>query len=794
MKFLTSLLVLFVLAGFCFLSSHAAASGQVRSLLTSPLRGRVMNSASSAHVHRVWHKHSHMNSVDPHAVLHLTIALKQRNLAQLKSIATAVSDPFSPSYGQHLSLEELRDLVAPTKTARQHVQTFFKQHGATYVTETLSGDFINVGVPVHVASTLFGNPQFHLFEHKHSNRKVIRTLDQWYIPFEIEKHVDVITGLHDFFDHTQERQMTKLAHQLNSTPSHQKRFQHVKVNKQTLPHLLASTAVRSACGSSAPTFGRMKGSSKDLSVIVELWCQDGVYTSNPASPCSDNGRTAIRLITLNIGDKTGVAEYSLVPNAQVCQFNSVTVQCTFPTIFFTEYNRLNISAASQFNDGTTSPLGYFPTLFSPSPYLTPDIIATRYGIPPHTVATNTQNLQGVPAFEEQYINTDTDYYNFQKYMGIPWNNCTIIGQNDPTNPGGESTLDIQWISAMGAGVPSIFMSVTGPGPAKPPGQGAYILEWAALVNNMATGTAPWVWSVSYGDEEMGYFNKFGSFSYIDRMEVELQKFAARGFTVFAGSGDAGASNVGEAGNDISPTQPSCDANHPFYPSNSPWVTSVSSTFLSPNYLPVCSQQMSPFLPITCEKVGEVAVGVTQGLFWTTGGGFSNRSDVNPIPEWQAEAVYSYLKQAEATNTLPPSTYFNNGGRGYPDVATLGHNLIMHFAGSLTTVDGTSASGPVMAGMLSLINDARLNAGLSTMGCVNPFLYAAANADPSSFNDIVVGDNKSGDIQSKCSPYATFCENGFQTAPGWDPVTGLGSPNISVLKELALTKFKPSMKK
>jgi hypothetical protein len=46
----------------------------------------------------------------------------------------------------------------------------------------------------------------------------------------------------------------------------------------------------------------------------------------------------------------------------------------------------------------------------------------------------------------------------------------------------------------------------------------------------------------------GYFNKFGSWSYFDRMESELAMMAARGLTVFAGSGDAGATNVGEAGN------------------------------------------------------------------------------------------------------------------------------------------------------------------------------------------------------------------------------------------------------
>lgn len=359
------------------------------------------------------------------------------------------------------------------------------------------------------------------------------------------------------------------------------------------------------------------------------------------------------------------------------------------------------------------------------------------------------------------------------------------GLNDPTQPGGESTLDIQYISAVGQGITTTFMSLSnaGPagsgGPAKPPGDGAYILEWAAHISDMQS--APFVTSISYGDTEDGYYTKFGSFTYIDRMEVELAKMAARGMSVLAGSGDAGVSNVGEEGNDISDTDPTCSPFRPFYPSNSPYVTSVSSTFLSTNYLPVCQSNLVPSLPIVCQQIGEIAVGVSQGLFWTTGGGFSNRSDVNPQPSWQQAVVQNYLNTA----ILPPAGVFNARGRGYPDVATIGHNLLMHFAGNLTTVDGTSASGPVMAGLISLLNDYRLRAGKPTMGLLNPFLYQSAASETSAFMDVTVGHNNDGDIQPKCGAYPSTCPDGFKTAPGWNPVTGLGTPNWSVLKTLAM---------
>jgi len=333
--------------------------------------------------------------------------------------------------------------------------------------------------------------------------------------------------------------------------------------------------------------------------------------------------------------------------------------------------------------------------------------------------------------------------------------------------------------AMGAGVPTTFWSVTGSGPAH---GSAYILTWAMQIAN--TTTPPLVTSISYGDTEQGFFDHFGNYDYVNRMNDELAKMALRGLTVIAGSGDAGASNVGEEGNDISPTDPTCVPFRPFFPSNSPYVLSVSSTFLTPNALPICNQQLSNQQPIQCQQVGEVGVSVTDGLFWTTGGGFSNMSS-NPAPDWQRAEVTSYLTSMSNRGKLPPNEYWNQNGRGYPDVSTVGHNLLMVFGGHITSVDGTSASGPVMAGLISLLNDARLNADKPPLGFVNEFFYDAHRTHPAAFQDVVLGTNADGDIQPRCSPYPMTCPYGFFAAPGWDPVSGLGTPNFSVLLDLAL---------
>ena len=73
-------------------------------------------------------------------------------------------------------------------------------------------------------------------------------------------------------------------------------------------------------------------------------------------------------------------------------------------------------------------------------------------------------------------------------------------------------------------------------------------------------------------------------------------------------------------------------------------------------------------------------------------------------------------------------------------------------------------------MVSLLNDARIAAGLPSLGFLNPWLYAKGFKG---LNDIVAGKNPG------CGT------NGFEAVKGWDPITGLGTPNFGLLKDLVL---------
>ena len=118
----------------------------------------------------------------------------------------------------------------------------------------------------------------------------------------------------------------------------------------------------------------------------------------------------------------------------------------------------------------------------------------------------------------------------------------------------------------------------------------------------------------------------------------------------------------------------------------------------------------------------------------------------------------------------PNVYNDTGkARGFPDVAAIGLNVATVFNGSAYGIGGTSASAPIFASIVTLLNEARLAAGKGPIGFLNPTLYK----NPSAFNDITIGNNPG------CGT------GGFNATPGWDPVTGLGSPNFEKLKTVFL---------
>lgn len=245
-------------------------------------------------------------------------------------------------------------------------------------------------------------------------------------------------------------------------------------------------------------------------------------------------------------------------------------------------------------------------------------------------------------------------------------------------------------------------------------------------------------STSYGYNEADL-----TAAYEMRQCNEYMKLGLQGTTVLYSSGDFGV--AGNGGQCIAPNGSYNDGTsgrfNPSFPSTCPYVTAVGATQIKPGASVTTPEE-------ACETV----------IF--SGGGFSN---VFPLPSYQSATVQGFF-----ANHPPPYTaaQYNNSQqtRGYPDISANGANYVVAIDGTFSLVYGTSASSPVVGSILTLVNEARLTIGKSSIGFINPTLYA----NPGILNDITSGGN-----QGCGTP-------GFTATTGWDPVTGLGTPNFPKL--------------
>ncbi|KAH8889041.1 subtilisin-like protein [Thozetella sp. PMI_491] len=248
-------------------------------------------------------------------------------------------------------------------------------------------------------------------------------------------------------------------------------------------------------------------------------------------------------------------------------------------------------------------------------------------------------------------------------------------------------------------------------------------------------------AVSYGQLE-GALPVF----YQQRQCYEWGKLALQGTTVIFASGDAGVANAYNANHPticLNAEYGYVDANGtkflPSFPQNCPYITTTGGTQL----------------------LGSIEEGEVVAPF--SGGGFS---DIFAAPPWQNAAVSGYLN---ANDPGYGPEVFNRSGRGFPDMATISTNVAVVYLNRTLAISGTSAGPPIFGSMITLLNEERLHAGKPPIGFLNPLMYA----HPEMFNDITDGSNPG------CGT------DGFQAARGWDPVTGLGTPDYEKFRRVLL---------
>lgn len=367
-----------------------------------------------------------------------------------------------------------------------------------------------------------------------------------------------------------------------------------------------------------------------------------------------------------------------------------------------------------------------PPLDVPDRGLTPDALLTTYNADSLAQAGFTGKGTTVVIFAfDGYDQADLD--TFTSLFALPPLTPTLVG-GQPTEPHGETTMDLQLVHAMAPDARKVVVN------ARPTveGDGNYekIGQLMESVDREFPG-AVWSFSIGWGCDRL--------LTAADLAPVRsaLRTAQAHGTTAFDASGDLAGLEC-RGGQDWS-SPPGPDDVGLDSVASIPEMTSVGGTTVS----------TGP----DGEWLSEQAwfdVPLSQG----TGGGVSALFD---RPDWQRGVSIEY----------------DSGHRLTPDIAAVADpftGVKFVFQQQVLVGGGTSQAAPIWAGLAAVMNQYLTANGGRPLGDLNPMLYrVAAGAPLPGFRDVALGGN--------AVSLAT---------PGYDLVTGLGSPNVDNLARNILT--------
>ena len=335
---------------------------------------------------------------------------------------------------------------------------------------------------------------------------------------------------------------------------------------------------------------------------------------------------------------------------------------------------------------------------------------------------------------------------------------TVVGKGDSSESSGieakfETALDTQTLLGLAWPAKGILYNnggVFGPNPGQTYDNFVNFLQ--QLITNK---TVPSVVSFSESMPE-----DMMDSAYAKRLCNMMAQVGARGVTLLFSSGDNGPNGDQPSGTHKKIFEPE-------FPSSCSWVTAVGGTT---NLADETAATKS-----TISVVGKLS-------YTASGGGFSN---LFKTPSYQTAAVQNYT-----TNHIPESYHsvpgFNAKGRGIPDISAFSTNFPTVVDYITIPIGGTSASTPLWAAIVTLLNDYEASKGRPALGFLNPWLYSLTSC----LKDIKTGGNNAGscDVLSGCKLSKTL---GYNVTAGWDPVTGLGSPIFTELTKALDAQAKKS---
>ncbi len=415
---------------------------------------------------------------------------------------------------------------------------------------------------------------------------------------------------------------------------------------------------------------------------------------------------------------------------------------------------------------------------------------------------------GQSAVDVQY----NDLATFRTAAGLAANPPTIMPVPSGSTPTrcsgdeGESDLDLEWSGGIAPKATIIFMTAS-LGTGDTCGGARSNSVWNALQQAVQDNVAPFI-ATSYGYCESGLGQAFAN-----QIRGVAQQAVTQGQTIVAATGDAGAADcdsgasatqglaidipaaipevtaaggtefTGDTAGTVSGTAPNTTAGATQY-----WAASGTGTddpiASALSYIP--EEGWNDTTASIAAGQGLSATGGGSSIYfqkptWQTGTGAST-DIMRDIPDVAVNASpdhdgYLFCSEDDQqTGAIVATCVSPNGFR-------------TSAGGNFTVVGGTSAAAPTVAAILALVNQSLGNTPPTGIAPVNPRLYQLSTSYPADFNDVTTGNN-----QVPCTSGTTNCpagttQIGFTAGPGYDLVTGLGSPNGTALAQgFAATGF------
>ncbi|HEY7263639.1 MAG TPA: S53 family peptidase [Trebonia sp.] len=420
--------------------------------------------------------------------------------------------------------------------------------------------------------------------------------------------------------------------------------------------------------------------------------------------------------------------------------------------------------------GLTNPYGSSPLPYAPCGY-TPAQVKGAYGLSGTKYTGAGQTVAIIDAYASPTIVQDANQWSVNRglapFKANQFSQVVAPGtyhhpergqKQDPQGWYGEETLDVEAVHGMAPdasivyiGAPNNFQDLD-----------------AALNYAVDKDVAPIITN-SYGfDTELlppGFIKPY---------EDTIMQGAAEGIGIYFSSGDNSDESLVEG---YATTD---------WPASSPYVTSVGGTTLA--------------VGASNSYLFETGWGTKKSTYDATGTMLSPAAPGNWVYGAGGGVSQIFAEPSYQQGVVPSSVFTAQGrtGRAVPDVAALADPNAGYLIGETQTfpdgtakyseyrIGGTSLASPIFAGIMALANQA---AG-HPLGFANPLLYSLAGS--SSFRDVVnpastvavvrVDFNNSVDATGGTTTSLRTANQtlSLATTPGWDDVTGVGTPTGALL--------------